>query len=300
MPPTRIVTLLPGATEIVAALGAGARLVGISHECDYPPWVTSLPRVTSSPIDVTQRGGLIDAQVRELSRGDVPVVAIEADLLRTLRPDLLIAQALCDVCAVTDGQLGGLDGILDVTPQVLALTGTTLDGVLDDITRVGALLDLADDAEELVAGLRYRRSRLLRSSPTPRPRVLVIEWLDPLYFAGHWVPDLVAAAGGTDVGSPAGAKSSRHVWGELDGLRPDMVIIALCGFGVERAKQEFIEFTSEHPALAGDLKDLGCPVWLLDGNRYTSRSGPRLLDGAERIRAAIERRSMPGLLRYQW
>lgn len=296
-PPQRIVSLLPGATEIVAALGAGGRVVGVSHECDHPPWITSLPRVTTSPVDVTQAGSLIDAEVRRLRETGQVVVTVEAERLRELRPDLLVTQALCDVCAVGDGQVHRLSELLDPPPAIFTMTGTTVAGVLGDITRLGALLDLADDAEELVAGMRYQMERVGRGTPVPSPRVVAVEWLDPLYLAGHWVPELIAAAGGLDVGAKPGARSARREWNDIAALEPDLIVILLCGFGVERSVRELDGFLTE----AGDGEAARllrrCPVRVLDGNTWTSRAGPRLPGAVRRFRAALEGREMPGLVR---
>ncbi len=295
--PQRIVSLLPGATEIIAGLGAGGRLVGVSHECDHPSWVTSLPRVTASPIDVTQAGALIDAEVRRLMETGQAVVTLEAERLMELRPDLLVTQALCDVCAVGDGQVHRLADLLDPPPATFTMAGTTVAGVLEDITRLGALLDVADDAEELVMGMRYQMDRG-GETPVPPPRVLAVEWLDPLYLAGHWGPELIAAAGGLDVGAEPGAKSARREWRDVAALGPDLIVILLCGFGVERSVRE----------LDGFLKEVGdgepgrllrqTPVWVMDGNTWTSRAGPRLPGAATRFRAALEGREVAGLVRY--
>ena len=193
----RVVTLLPGETEIVAALGGGGHLVGISHECDYPPSVLHLPRVTSTPLDPALPSGAIDAQVRRLRNEGRAVIAVDAEGMRRLAPDVVITQDLCEVCAVAEGQVHRLASVLEPAPRVLALTGRTLAGVLDDIRTVAHALDLASEADELTAGLRSRLARLRALAPACPPRVLCIEWLDPLYLAGHWVPDLVAAAEGS-------------------------------------------------------------------------------------------------------
>jgi iron complex transport system substrate-binding protein len=279
----RVVTLLPSATEIVAALGGAGHLVGISHECDYPGSVQRLPRVTTTPIDPSSPGAAIDAEVRRLSKAGRPVIAVDAGQIQELRPDLIITQGLCQVCAVSDGEVYRLAEAIDPAPRVLSLAARDLAGIWGDIRDVGTVLDLADEAEELVLGLQSRLRRLLKRIPLPPLRVLCIEWLEPLYLAGHWVPDLVAAAGGEDVGARAGSHSARREWGELSALRPDHVIVMLCGFGVERARSELDALDhSEALGLMGRV-----PTWILDGNQYTSRPGPRVVDGAERIGAVV-------------
>jgi iron complex transport system substrate-binding protein len=279
----RVITLLPAATEIVAALGGAGFLVGISHECDYPASVQGLPRVTATPVDIAAPGAAIDAAVRQLRDTGQPVIGITADLLRRLAPDLIITQGLCEVCAVADGEAHRLAAAMHPAPRVLSLEARDLWGIWTDIRRVGQALDLEDEAEELVLGLQSRMRRLLSARPAKAPRVLCVEWLDPLYLAGHWVPELVAAGGGQDVGTRAGSHSTRRRWPELSGLEPDHVLVMLCGFGVERARAELSSLQdSEALELLRQV-----PVSIIDGNAYTSRPGPRVVDGAERIQRAL-------------
>jgi iron complex transport system substrate-binding protein len=288
----RVVTLLPAATEMVMALGGAECLVGVSHECDYPPAIFRLPRLTTTPVDTSAPSGVIDAEVRRLREAGRPAIAVDARALVRLAPDLLITQGLCEVCAVADGEVHRLAGLLRPAPAVLSLTARTLSGIWDDIREVGRVLDLSGEAEELVAGLRSRLSRLGRLQVAPR--VVCVEWLDPVYVAGHWVPDLVAAAGGVDVGAAAGSHSMVSDWASLAALRPDLVVVMLCGFDVARARVELAALDS-----TGAKRLFGsAPVWILDGNAYTSRPGPRVVDGAERLRAAMVGKSMPGLERW--
>src|SRR2546425_3483067 len=193
----RVVSLLPAATETVAALGAGGYLVGVSHECDYPPEVRALPRVTRTRIDSTRASGDIDRAVTEAQRAGTSAIDVDVELVARLRPDVIIGQALCPVCAVGAGDLERLVATLMPTPWVVTLHAHTLDGVLADIHKVGETLELKDEADELVAGLRDRLRRGAdRTQGSGRPRVLVLEWLDPPYVAGAWVPELVEVAGG--------------------------------------------------------------------------------------------------------
>ena len=290
----RVVTLLPGATEIVAALGAGALLAGVSHECDYPDWVRTLPRLTSTPLDPSQPSAAIDAQVRRLREAGRAVIQVEADVLARLAPDVVITQDLCEVCAVADGEVHRLADVMPRPPEVLALTGRTVSGVLEDVRRVARALDRSDQGDALAAELRARLD-CLSTQPAPGRRVVCIEWLEPLYLAGHWVPELVAAAGGVDVGARPGAHSTRSSWADVAALGPELAVIMLCGFDVTRARRELDELGStEAAALLGSI-----PVWLLDANAYTSRAGPRIVDGAERIRAAIRGEEGHGLERWE-
>jgi iron complex transport system substrate-binding protein len=286
----RVVTLLPAATEIVAALGAAGRLVGISHECDYPPSVRQLPRVTSTPVDPSASGAVIDVAVRRLRESGRPVIAVDAKALEQIRPDLIITQGLCEVCAVADGAVYRLAEVMRPAPRVVSLAASDLTGVWADILHVGAIVDLADEAEEGVLGLQSRLRRLRKAARHPRPRVLCIEWLEPLYLAGHWVPELVAAAGGEDVGGTPGSHSARREWSELPALGADCAVVMLCGFGVERSRAELDALNC--PEALDFLRRL--PTWILDGNQYTSRPGPRLVDGAERIGAMLAEMSCRG------
>jgi iron complex transport system substrate-binding protein len=279
----RVVSLLPAGTEIVAALGGAGHLVGISHECDYPRSVQGLPRFTSTPIDPNSPGAAIDAEVRRLREAGRPVIAVDAGQVRKLRPDLIITQGLCEVCAVADGEVNRLAETIHPTPRILSLAARDIAGIWSDIQDVGTALDLADEAEELVLGLQSRLRSLRPIAVSPSPRVLCIEWLEPLYLAGHWVPELVAAAGGEDVGARAGSHSARREWAELAALRPDHVIVMLCGLGTERARAELDAL--DHPEALALLRRV--PTWILDGNQYTSRPGPRVVNGAEQMRAVL-------------
>src|SRR6266513_179780 len=286
----RIVSLLPAATEIVAALSAVGRLVGVSHECDFPPEVRSLPRVTRTRLDPALPSGAIDRAMAEAKRTGVSPVEVDVDLVAHLRPDVLIGQSVCDVCAVGQGELARLVTTLMPTPWVVTLHAHTLAEVFLDIRKVGEALELRDEAQELEAGLRYRLRRVgaqaqqsgkggaHHAAPLRKPRVLVLEWVDPPYVAGHWVPELVALAGGQDVGSTLGEPSRPRPWDELAALAPDLVVVALCGFDIPRAQVELGAVTDRHARAL-----LGRRVEFLDGNAYTSRPGPRLVDAAETL-----------------
>lgn len=292
----RIVSLLPAATEIVAALGAADHLVAISHECDYPPELSHLPRVTGTPIDPALPGAAIDAEVRRLQEAGRAVIALEAGTLERLAPDLIITQSLCDVCAVADGEVQRevvtLASIFASPPRVLVLHGRTLAGIGDDIRAVGAAVDRVERAEVLVAEMSQAMAKVRAGAGSARPRVVCIEWLDPLYLAGHWVPELVAAAGGDDVGARPGDHSRRATWAEIDALHPEHLLIMLCGFGIERARGELEALTD---GAARSLLER-VPVSLIDGNAYTSRAGPRVTEGASQIRRALAHAGAPSAL----
>ncbi len=278
----RVVSLLPAATEIVAALGALGRLVGVSHECDFPPEVRSLPRVTRTRVDPAMPSAAIDRAMAEARRTGISPVEVDVDLMAHLRPDVLIGQSVCDVCAVGEGELARVVATLMPTPWVVTLHAHTLDQVLLDIGKVGEALELRDEAEELDGGLRYRLRRVQAGATRQNPRVLVLEWLDPPYVAGHWVPELVELAGGQDVAGAAGEPSRPRPWEELVALAPDVVVVALCGFDVPRAQTELAAVTDPQARAL-----LGRRVEFLDGNAYTSRPGPRLVDAADLLARLI-------------
>lgn len=276
----RVVSLLPSATEIVAALGAMEHLVGVTHCCDYPPQVDSRLRVTRTAIDADAAPGAVDAQVREITASGAPLYTLDEERLRALKPDLILTQALCEVCAVMETDVRAVAARLDPPPRVLTLSATSLDGVLDDIVAVGAALGLADEAAEFVAGARARMRRVhetLKAAQAPRPRVAVIEWGDPLYAAGHWVPEMVKRAGGVDVLAVAGAHSVVKTLDEVRAAAADVILIAPCGYDLARAEQE-----AERLLALGDwafARDR--QVFALDANAFASRPGPRLVDGIE-------------------
>jgi iron complex transport system substrate-binding protein len=288
--------LLPAATEIACAIGARDRLVAVSHECDWPSDLDGLPRVSSTPVDAGEPGGTIDATVRAARSAGRPLFGVDAALLRELRPDVLLTQGLCEVCAVADGAVRCMAEALDPAPRVVALEGRDLAGIWRDVRAVGEILGLDPAAQALVRRLRTRLVLLESATPplAARKRVVVIEWLDPVFIAGHWVPELVRAAGGIDVGAAPAAHSREASWAEVADLEPDLLVVAPCGFDVGRARHELDRVTD--PAALALLARV--PVWLLDGNAYTSRPGPRVVDAAERFRAMILDHAVPGMARW--
>jgi iron complex transport system substrate-binding protein len=283
---TRVISLVPSGTEIVAALGALDALVGVTHECDYPAAVASLPRVTSSAVDSGASSASIDAQVRALSESGRPLFALDAGDLERLAPTHILTQTLCDVCAVTDGDVRSVAAVLASPPQVLPLTGRTLDGVWNDIRAVGTALERVSAADRLLNEIEVRFVRVhkrLEAARAPRPRVAVIEWLDPLYVAGHWTPDLVRRAGGVDVLAAPGSHSVRISVDQVRAAGPELVIFAPCGFDVVRAERE----ANALLATADWEWARGLECWAIDGNALTSRPGPRLADAVEVIAGIV-------------
>lgn len=276
----RIISLLPAATELVCALEAMESLVAISHECDYPPGIADLPRVTTSTVDRDASSASIDAAIRVLSNSGQPVFALDAADIVQLAPTVILTQALCDVCAVTDGDVRDLATLVSPAPHLISLNGTTLDAIWDDFANVGVAIGRADEATALLATIALRIQAVherLKAARAHRPRVAVIEWLDPLFVAGHWTPELVRRAGGIDVLANAGAHSVQIDIGQIRRATPDVLLFAPCGFDVVRAEGE------ARALLRSDEWSWaqGCDSWALDGNALTSRAGPRLADAVE-------------------
>ena len=289
----RICSFVPGATEVVAALGLEKYLVGISHECDYPPSLGQIPvlvrpRVPSDRLSSAQ----IDAQVGSLLSAGTGLYELDEHQLRASRPDLIIAQDLCDVCAITPSHLNHLIDRLIPSPRMVTLNPRRLEDILWDIETLGIALERKENAQQLVAGLR-RRLDAVRSQCCLQtgPRVACLEWLSPLYTAGHWVPDMIEAAGGVDVLTTAGAVSQKMDWETLCRAEPDVIILMPCGFTIERTKAELAAVT-EHPQWRDLTAVRAGAVFLVDALAYFSRPGPRLIDGVEQL-AAIFRGTGP-------
>jgi iron complex transport system substrate-binding protein len=276
----RVISFLPSATEIVAALGYLEDIVGVSHECDFPTVVRSRDVVTSSAIDSTAAPREIDVQVRDFVDTGRPLYDVREDRVRALAPDLMVTQVVCDVCAVSEDDVRALATRLSPRPEVVTLGATTLDGIFDDIRRVGQALGAADRAEALVEHARVRMRvvhETLKAARAPRPRVAVIEWTDPIFAAGHWVPEMVYRAGGADALAEPGEHSTTRTLDQVRAANPDVILVAPCGFDLERAAAdaERILATADW-AWARDKQ-----VWALDANSFLSRPGPRVIDGIE-------------------
>ena len=276
----RVVSLLPAATEIVALLGASEHLVGVTHECDYPEIVVSRARVTSSAIPHGDDPREIDRAVIAMSGAGSPLFTLNEKRIRALHPDLLLTQALCDVCAVRETDVRALAERLSPVPRVVTLGGTSLDGIYGDIATVAAALGAESESEELLIGLRDRVRHVhetLKAEQAPRPRVAVVEWTSPVYLAGHWGPEQVVRAGGVDVLGVAGSHSVAVPMERLREARPEIVLVAPCGYSLARA-------AAEARRLLGDADWswlASAKVWALDANGLVSRPGPRVVDGIE-------------------
>ena len=265
----RVVSLVPAATEMVWALGATDRLVAVTHDDDFPPAVDALPRVTRSTIPTGASAREIDLHVREAGARGESTFHLDEQALRDARPDVILGQTLCAVCAVT---LDRIPTGLEREPSVVPLDASSMEGMFADIRRVGAALRCDADADRLVEELRSRLALVeKRVAGLPRPRVACLEWLDPLFDAGHWVPEQVRIAGGVDVLGTAGARSREIGWDEVIAARPEIVVAMPCGWDAPRAARE--------AEALGDL--VGARMFGVDGAAYFSRPGPRLVDGVE-------------------
>jgi iron complex transport system substrate-binding protein len=282
----RIVSLLPSATEIVAALGALDELVGVSHACDYPPQIATLPRLTRTHVNAHAPADVIDRDVRATAEQGLPLYEVDEGLLASLEPDVIVTQALCEVCAVRETDVRELAVRLASRPRVVTLSGASIEGIFDDIDRVAAAIDARDEAEELIFGLRARLRSVherLRASRAPRPRVAVLEWTSPVYTAGHWVPEMVHRAGGVDALATPGSHSRAVGIADVAAAGPDVLVFAPCGYDLERATRE------ARSLLTGGEWDWAADraVWAIDANALASRPGPRVVDGVETIAALL-------------
>lgn len=276
----RTVSLLPAATEIVAFLGATEHLVGVTHECDYPDIVSSRVRVTKSCIPHASDPAVIDAAVREANGQGHALFTLDETRIRAAHPDLLLTQALCDVCAVSESAVRALAARLSPEPRIVTLGGTSLEGIYADITAVAAALDVRDEGEELLAGLHDRVKHVhdtLKTAKARRPRVALIEWTDPVYIAGHWGPEQIKRAGGVDVLGEAGAHSVVVPMEQLISADPEIVLVAPCGYTLAAATAE----AQRLMALPQWAWLAGHQIWALDANGLVSRPGPRVVDGIE-------------------
>jgi len=290
----RICSLLPGATEVVAALRHTKHLVGISHECDYPPEIRTKPVVVRAKISTDRSSRGIDRQVRATLKTGHALYELDETLLARVRPHLVIAQDTCEACAITPAQLQRALHALPSPPRVLPLNPSTLDDVLADIERIGVAIDRAHEAAVLTGRLRERLQHILLqvAHADAHPRVACVEWLDPLYAAGHWVPEMVAYAGGVDVLGTAGAPARKMTWKQVCAARPDVLILMPCGFSIARTRQELTSLTTRTGWKTLPAVKTG-QVFLVDGPAYFNRPGPRLIDGIELLAACLHPQLVP-------
>lgn len=278
----KIVSLLPSATEIVCQLGLGDHLVGVTHECDYPAFVKALPKVTRTLIPHDATSSEIDGLVRERLKSQKALYSLDLPTLERLRPDLLVTQALCDVCAVAEEEVNAAACSLPGRPQVVNLEPMRLSEVFDCIRLVGDAVGITDHANKVISGLQARVDVVARRNQDlkDRPRVVLLEWIDPPFCSGHWSPELVRIAGGVEGIGREGERSRTTAWEEIVRFDPEFLIVACCGFDVDRTLAD-IPLLTAYPG----FHELTCTrlqqVFVIDGNSYFSRPGPRLVESLE-------------------
>jgi iron complex transport system substrate-binding protein len=284
----RIVSLLPSATEMICLLGLEDELVGVTHECDYPAFVRWLPKVTRTLIPTDATSGAIDGLVRERLKTDLALYSLDMEMLEELRPDLIVTQALCDVCAVAENEVRIAACTLPGTPHVINLEPETLAQVFSAIRDVATAAGVEARADEVIDQLKSRVAAVVSRSAAieHRPRVALLEWLDPPFSCGHWSPELVRMAGGVEGLGIEGQRSRTLSWSEVIAWQPEVVFIACCGFSVERTMEDMPLLRSvagwqDVPAVRTGR------VYVTNGSDYFSRPGPRLVDSLEILAHAL-------------
>ncbi|MGI8631004.1 MAG: cobalamin-binding protein [Solirubrobacterales bacterium] len=272
----RIVSLVPSATELLFALGLGADVVGVTHECDYPPQAATKPHVTSTVIGEGLGPAEIDAAVREHVESGRALYELDAERVTQLRPDLIVAQQLCLVCAVSYDDVCAVAAELPGNARTVSLDPATLQEVLGDALTLGDAAGVPEAARALHTALGERLAAVESAvHGAERPRVVALEWLDPPFLGGHWVPEMIELAGGVDPLGEAGQRSRTADWEQIAAVEPDVVVAMQCGYGVDQAATEAAAYGGQIAALGADA------VWAVDASASFSRPGPRLVDGTE-------------------
>jgi iron complex transport system substrate-binding protein len=273
----RIASLVPSATEMLFALGLGESVVGVTHECDFPPAARELPHLTATVLPEGLGAGEIDAAVKAIVGEGKALYSLDEEKLAELAPDLIVTQAVCDVCAVSFEDVVEVASRLPGPPRVVQQDPSTLGEVLEDVTRLAAAAGIEERGRRLRGHLERRLAAVGAAvSPAPsRPRAVALEWLDPPFVGGHWIPEMIALAGGEDVAGPAGVKSPEVAWERLATLRPELVVVMPCGWYVEESLAQAREHWERIKALGAER------VFAVDAASTYSRPGPRLVDGTE-------------------
>lgn len=272
----RIASLVPSATEMLYALGLGDSVVAVTHECDYPVEARSLPHLTRTVLPSGLDAAEIDRAVKARVAEGQALYELDEELLARLAPDLIVTQAVCAVCAVSYEEVLEVAARLPDKPRVLQQDPSTLGEMLEDVIRLGETAEIPRQAHELRGELEGRLATVRAAvGGASRPRVIALEWLDPPYVGGHWVPEMISIAGGEDVAGPPGLKSPEVSWGELAGLNPDVIIAMPCGWYVDGSRSQALEHWFEIEPLGARM------VFAVDAASTFSRPGPRLVDGVE-------------------
>ena len=292
---SRIVSLVPAATEIAAALGLMEDVVGVSHECDFPGEANTRPRVTKCPV---HGAGLpskkIDERVRRALRENGTIYTIDEPLLRELRPDVILTQKLCDVCAVSYGTVARLAETLPGPPRVVNLEPSSLSDIFDDIRRIARTCDVAERAKELVTKLSARVEvvRERAAHIAHRPRCFLMEWVDPPFCSGHWGPELVEIAGGHDPLGREHQPSAQIDWQEVLDARPEIIVLALCGYNVDLVQRDY-ELLREFPGFDSIPAARADEIYLVNASAYFARPGPRIIDSLEILAGILHPKEFP-------
>jgi iron complex transport system substrate-binding protein len=292
----RIVSFLPSATEIACALGLSDSLLGITHECDYPPEVRTKPVVVRNVLPIEQMSqSEIDRAVAERMRAGLSLYQIDEPLLRELAPDLILTQDLCQVCAPSGNEVSQVLKSLPKTPQILWMTPRSLSEIFDNVRDLGAATSRASEAETLINACNARLETLSNrvSQATTRPRVFCMEWLDPVFASGHWVPELVKIAGGIDELGSEGGESVRVAWEDIAAWAPEVLVIMPCGFNLQQTLKQVSSVFGPNGSQSRNSHFFDLPavrndrVYAVDANSYFARPGPRVVDGAELLARII-------------
>jgi iron complex transport system substrate-binding protein len=291
----RIVSLLPAGTEIAAALGLIDEVVGVSHECDFPPIARERPRLTHCRV---QSSGLtssqVDEWVRRTKHENGTIYRIDEPLLRELRPDVILTQQLCDVCAVGHGTVARLAATLPGPPQVVNLEPSSLSDIFEDIRRVAVACGVCAVGEDLVTRLLSRIEAVRRrvAHIADRPRCFLMEWVDPPFCSGHWGPELVEIAGGYDPIARKGRPSKEIQWQDVLDARPEIIVLALCGYGLELARRDY-ELLRQFPEFRSIPAVGNRQIYLADANAFFARPGPRIVDSLELLAGIMHPNEFP-------
>jgi iron complex transport system substrate-binding protein len=291
----RIVSLLPAATEIVAALGLMEQVVGVSHECDFPTEANARPRVTRCPVHNTGlASGEVDQWVRRALRENGTIYVIDEPLLHELRPDVILTQKLCDVCAVGYGTVARLAETLPGPPQLVNLEPTSLADIFDDIRRVAQTCGVPGRAHKIIARLSERVEVVRRRADriSYRPRCFLMEWVDPPFCSGHWGPELMEIAGGRDSLGRNHQPSAQVDWREVIDARPEIMVLALCGYDINRARCDY-ELLRSFPGFDSIPAAHDGEIYLVDASAYFARPGPRIVDSLEILAGILHPREFP-------
>jgi iron complex transport system substrate-binding protein len=284
----RIVSLVPHATELLFALGLGEQVVGVTHECDFPPVAQALTHVTRNVLPDGLSAGEIDTAVRERTLAGEAIYELDRDRLAALEPELIVTQALCPVCAVSYDEVAQVAKTLPSAPRVIALDPKTFGETLGDVRTIAQATGRRDAGVALVHDMAARIDRVrLAVRGRPRPRVAALEWLDPVYVAGHWTPQLVELAGGEDVLGLPGEPSRTVSWVQLAAARPEVVVLMPCGYDAPRAHAEGVTYARELAGLGAER------VVAVNASAYFSRPGPRLIDGLELLAHVLHPQRIP-------